>query len=43
MPVRRPQLGKRTALMQKLKAILRRYDSQPVQRVIEKINPILRD
>ena len=42
MPLRLPQLRKRTALLRKLKPIFRRYDSQPVQRVIEKINPILR-
>jgi len=37
-----PKLKKRTALLQKLKDIFRRYVSQPVGRVIEFINPILR-
>jgi RNA-directed DNA polymerase len=37
-----PKLKKRTALLRKLKAIFRRYVSQPVGRVIELINPILR-
>ncbi len=37
-----PKLKKRTALLRKLKDIFRRYVSQPVGRVIELINPILR-
>jgi len=37
-----PKLKKRTALLRKLKEIFRRYVSQPVARVIELINPILR-
>ena len=37
-----PKLKKRTALLQKLKEIFRRYVSQPVERVIELINSILR-
>jgi RNA-directed DNA polymerase len=37
-----PKLKKRTALLRKLKEIFRRYVSQPVGRVIEFINPILR-
>jgi RNA-directed DNA polymerase len=37
-----PRLKKRTALLEKLKEIFRRYASQPVERVIELINPILR-
>jgi len=37
-----PRLKKRTALLRKLKEIFRRYESQPVERVIELINPILR-
>jgi RNA-directed DNA polymerase len=37
-----PKLKKRTALLQKLKEIFRRYQSEPVGRVIELINPILR-
>jgi RNA-directed DNA polymerase len=38
----KPKLKKRTALLQKLKEIFRRYVSQPVGRVIELLNPILR-
>jgi RNA-directed DNA polymerase len=37
-----PKLKKRTALLRKLKDIFRRYVSQPVERVIELINPVLR-
>jgi RNA-directed DNA polymerase len=37
-----PKLKKRTALLRKLKEIFRRYVSQPVGRMIELINPILR-
>jgi RNA-directed DNA polymerase len=37
-----PKLKKRTALLQKLKDVFRRFRSQPVSRVIELINPILR-
>jgi RNA-directed DNA polymerase len=37
-----PRLKKRTALLRKLKEILRRYQSQPIDRVIALINPILR-
>jgi RNA-directed DNA polymerase len=37
-----PKLKKRTALFAKLREIFRRYASQPVDRVIELINPILR-
>jgi RNA-directed DNA polymerase len=37
-----PKLKKRTALLTKLRDIFRRYDSQPVTRVIALINPILR-
>jgi RNA-directed DNA polymerase len=37
-----PKLKKRTALLQKLKDVFRRFQSQPVGRVIELINPILR-
>jgi RNA-directed DNA polymerase len=37
-----PKLKKRTALLRKLKEIFQRYVSQPVGRVIELINPILR-
>ena len=37
-----PQTKKRSALLRKLKEIFRRYRSQPVGRVVEIINPILR-
>ena len=37
-----PKLKKRTALLEKLREIFRRNESQPVGRVIEQINPILR-
>ena len=37
-----PKLKKRTALLGKLRDVFRRYASQPVARVIERINPILR-
>jgi RNA-directed DNA polymerase len=37
-----PKLTQRTALLGKLKELFRRYDSQPVGRVITEINPILR-
>jgi RNA-directed DNA polymerase len=37
-----PQLKKRTALLRKLKKVFRRFQSQPVGRVVEIINPILR-
>jgi len=37
-----PKLKKRTALLAKLREIFRHYVSQPVERVIEIINPILR-
>jgi len=37
-----PKLKKRTALLVKLRDVFRRYRSQPIQRVIEEINPILR-
>jgi RNA-directed DNA polymerase len=37
-----PKLKKRTALLGKLRDLFRRYASQPVGRVIELINPILR-
>jgi RNA-directed DNA polymerase len=42
MPLQLPQLKKRTALLRELKAWFRRYRSQPVRALIEKINPILR-
>ena len=37
-----PKLKQRTVLLRKLKEIFRRFQSQPVGRVIELINPILR-
>jgi RNA-directed DNA polymerase len=37
-----PKLKKRTALLRKLKEIFRRYRSQPTDRVIQLINPVLR-
>src|SRR6201988_2199493 len=37
-----PQLKKRTALLRKLKDVFRSHQSQPVDRVISLINPILR-
>ena len=37
-----PKLKKRTALLQKIKDIFRRFPSQPVERVVALINPILR-
>jgi len=37
-----PRLKKRTALLAKLREIFHRYVSQPVGRVIEQINPVLR-
>jgi RNA-directed DNA polymerase len=37
-----PKLTQRTALLQKLKEVFQRSDSQPIGRVIAEINPILR-
>ena len=37
-----PKLKKRTALLRKLKGVFRRYQSQPVNRVVQLINPVLR-
>ena len=37
-----PKLKKRTALMRTIKEVFRRYNSQPVARVVELINPVLR-
>ena len=37
-----PKLTKRTALLGKLKEIFRRFRSEPVGRVVQLINPILR-
>ena len=41
-PQYRPKLKNRTALLEKLRDIFRRFQSQPVRRVVELINPILR-
>lgn len=41
-PLCRPLLKKRTELLRRLKVIFRSHRSQPVGRVIEQINPILR-
>jgi RNA-directed DNA polymerase len=37
-----PKLKQRTALLRKLKDVFRRFDSQPVDRVVQLINPIVR-
>src|ERR1700747_2457953 len=37
-----PKLKKRTALLRKLKDVFRRHQSQPVDRVVKLINPVLR-
>jgi len=37
-----PKLKKRTALLRELKAVFRRHRSQPIERVISLINPVLR-
>ena len=37
-----PKLKKRTALMRALKQVFRRHRSQPIERVINLINPVLR-
>jgi group II intron maturase len=42
MPLRTPQLVKRTALLRKLKEVFQRSRSQPIRGMIEEINPILR-
>jgi RNA-directed DNA polymerase len=41
-PQYRPKMKNRTALLGKLRDIFRRFQSQPIGRVIELINPILR-
>jgi RNA-directed DNA polymerase len=41
-PYYAPKLKKRTALFEKLRVIFRQHVSWPVEKVIEKINPILR-
>jgi len=42
MPLRMPKAKKRTALLGTLRAVFRRLQSQPVSRLIDEINPILR-
>jgi RNA-directed DNA polymerase len=37
-----PKLKKRTALLRRLKEVFRRHQSQPVDRVVQLINPVLR-
>jgi RNA-directed DNA polymerase len=37
-----PKMKKRTALLRKLKDVFRRFQSQPVDRVVQLINPVLR-
>ncbi len=37
-----PKMKKRTALLRKLKDVFRRYQSQPMDRVVHLINPVLR-
>jgi RNA-directed DNA polymerase len=41
-PYYAPKLKQRTALLRKLKDIFRRFVSQPVDRVVQLINPVLR-
>jgi hypothetical protein len=41
-PQRTPKAKKRTGLLRELKEVFRRWRSQPVEKVIEVINPILR-
>jgi RNA-directed DNA polymerase len=42
LPLRTPQGKKRTALLRKLKAVFRHFRSQPLQRLIDEVNLILR-
>ena len=42
MPLLLPKIGKRTALLRKLKKVFRGLRSQPMDRVVKTINPILR-
>jgi RNA-directed DNA polymerase len=37
-----PKMKKRTALLRKLKEVFRRYQSQPMDRLVQRINPVLR-
>jgi RNA-directed DNA polymerase len=41
-PYYAPQMNKRTSLLRRLKAIFHSSRSQPIERVIHQINPILR-
>jgi RNA-directed DNA polymerase len=41
-PLYIPKIKKRTELLRKLKGIFRRFVSQPIRRVVELINPVLR-
>ena len=41
-PLYTPQIKKRTALLRRLKVVFGQHESQPVGRVIERINPMLR-
>jgi RNA-directed DNA polymerase len=41
-PERTPKLKKRTALLRRLKEVFRHQRSQPLRRIVETINPILR-
>src|SRR5215831_10270009 len=42
MPLLIPKMKKRTALLRQLKGIFRRSRSQPVNRLVEQLNPVLR-
>ncbi len=42
MPLRTPQLKKRTAILRALKDVFRRSRSRPTSELIQRINPILR-
>jgi RNA-directed DNA polymerase len=42
MPLRTPRGKKRTALLQKVKQVVRGHRSRPIAEVIARINPILR-
>ena len=41
-PLLIPQMKARKALLQKLKVVFRRFNSQPIYHVIERVNPIVR-
>jgi len=42
MPLCIPQMRQRTALIRKMKTVFRRFRSQPIHRVIDQINPMVR-